>query len=688
MNTRSDSKVASHHLKRKALIYVRQSSMKQVMENTESTARQYGLVDKALELGWSQEFIGIIDDDLGKSASSAAHRNGFQKLVADVAMGQVGIVMGLEISRLARNNADFHQLLQICGSHNTLIYDADAVYDLMHLNDRLILGLKGTMSEAELFTIRARLQGGALSKAARAELRIKLPIGFVYSPNGKVTLDPDRQVQETIRLFFDVFRRIGSSKGVVRHFNREGIKFPVRPMKGPDKGELTWRPLSSGLALRILHNPRYAGAYAYGRTKLRKSPSGGASYSKRERDQWYALVKDAHSAYITWDEFDAIEERLAANARRDFRGPAREGCALLQGIVICGQCGKHFATSYKQKSKGERTPVYLCNREQLDYGKAICTSIPGAGIDTIIARVLLEKVTPVAIDAAISVQREIVKRTEEADRLLHLHVERAQYEADLARKRVMSVDPENRLVAQTFEKEWNEKLTLLEQAKHDYERRRKTHQNVLEPSRQEKIKHIVEDFAAIWSHQATTFQDKKRMIRLLIEDVTLKREGHEVEVYIRFKTGAIIKELFRVPSSGNKPTEIDPQIIRKIDQLSSEHTAGEIAKKLNEEGVIHPTVGKFCTEAVVYLIKRFKIPTRYNRLRAQGYLSQEELAERCGCIDTQTIRRWRTLGWLKTKRYNDLPKYLYEAKFDALPIDIAQKYPYLLSIQSTEETSS
>ncbi len=232
MNTYSESKVASHHLKRKALIYVRQSSMKQVMENTESTARQYGLVDKALELGWSQELIGVIDDDLGKSASSAEHRNGFQKLVADVAMGKAGIVMGLEISRLARNNADFQQLLHICGSHNTLIYDADAVYDLMHVNDRLVLGLKGTMSEVELFTIRARLQGGALNKAARAELRIKLPIGFVYSPNGQVELDPDCQVQKTIRLFFDVFRRIGSSKAVVRHFNREGIKFPVRPVKG------------------------------------------------------------------------------------------------------------------------------------------------------------------------------------------------------------------------------------------------------------------------------------------------------------------------------------------------------------------------------------------------------------------------------------------------------------------------
>jgi len=678
MSACSDNKVTRYHLNRKALIYVRQSSMKQVMENTESTARQYALADKALELGWSQELIGVIDDDLGKSASSAAHRNGFQKLVAEVAMGQVGIVMGLEMSRLARNNADFQQLLQICGSQNTLIYDADAVYDLMHLNDRLVLGLKGTMSEVELFTIRTRLQGGALNKAARAELRVKLPIGFVYSPTGQVELDPDRQVQKTIHLFFDVFRRLGSSKGVVRHFNREGIQFPVRPVKGPDKGELAWRPLSSDLALRILHNPRYAGAYAYGRTKLRKTPSGGISYSKRERGQWHALVKAVHAAYITWDEFEAIEERLAANARRDSCGPAREGCALLQGIVICARCGKNLATSYKQKSNGERTPIYLCNRDQLDYGTAMCTSIPGAGIDAIITRVLLEKVTAVAVDAAISVQREIVKRAEEADRLLHLHVERAQYEADLARRRVMSVDPENRLVAQTFEKEWNEKLTLLDQAKRDYERRRKTHQNVLEPSRQEKIKPIVEDFAAIWSHQATTFQDKKRMIRLLIEDVTLKRDGHEVEVYIRFKTGAIIKELFRIPSSGNKPTEIDPQIIRKIDHLSSEQTAGEIAKKLNEEGVIHPTLGKFDTNAVVYLLRRFKLQTRYIRLRAKGYVSQEELAERCG-VGAQTIQRWRRHGWINAKRYNDQPEYLYEPTLNALPAHIAHQYSSILS---------
>jgi DNA invertase Pin-like site-specific DNA recombinase len=678
MTTYNDSKVASHHLQRKALIYVRQSSMKQVMENTESTARQYALVDNALALGWPQERIAVIDDDLGKSASSAEHRDGFQKLVADVAMGQVGIVMGLEMSRLARNNADFQQLLHICGSNNTLIYDADAVYDLMHINDRLVLGLKGTLSEVELFTIRARLQGGALNKAARAELRTKLPIGFVYSPTGQVELDPDRQVRHTIRLFFDAFRRIGSSKGVVRHFNREGIKFPVQPMKGPDKGGLAWRPLSSGLALRILHNPRYAGAYAYGRTKLRKSTSGGVSYSKKERDQWHALVKDAHAAYISWDEFEAIEERLTANARRDFRGPVREGCALLQGIVICGHCGRNIATNYKQKSTGERTPIYLCNREQLDYGKAICTSIPGAGIDAIVTRVLLAQVTPVAVEAAISVQQEIVKRTGEKDRLMRLHVERAQYEADLARKRVMLVDPEHRLVAQTFEQEWNQKLSLLEQARRDYESRCKAYQCVLEPSKQEEIKHIVADFATIWSHPATTFQDRKRMIRLLVEDVTLKRDGYAVEVYIRFKTGAIIKQRFRVPNSGNKVTVIDSRIIQLIEKLSREHTTGEIAKKLNEEGMIHPTLGTFDTNAIIYLLRRFNIPTRYKRLRARGYLSQEELSAHCG-VGTQTIQRWRRCGWIHAKRYNDQPEYLYEPKLNALPANIAGQYPSILS---------
>ena len=515
MRTDTDSKIAEHHLQRKALIYVRQSTMKQVRENTASTARQYELVDTATALGWRQELIRVIDEDLGKSASSAAHRHGFQKLVAEVALGQVGIVMGLEISRLARNNADFQQLLQLCGTNNTLIYDADALYDLMCLNDRLVLGFKGTLSDVELFTLRARLQGGALSKAARGELRTKLPIGFVYTETGHVVLDPDRQVQETIRLFFQLFRKIGSSIGVVKYFNRQGIPFPTRPIKGPHKGELRWCPLVSGLALRILHNPRYAGAYAYGRTKLHKSPSGRIAYAKREQDQWHALVKDVHPAYISWEAFEANQIRLDANRIRQAPGSAREGGGLLQGIVLCGKCGKNLATTYKAKPSGACTPVYLCNREQLDYGHALCMRIPGAGIDALVTAILLEKVTPMAVQAAISVQQEIVQRAQEAAHLLRRQVERAQYDADLARRRLMAVDPENRFVAQTLEQEWNEKLRLLEQARHDYDAKCHHHHGVLERAKDGALGSLAVDFADLWHPPATRYQDKKRMIRLM-----------------------------------------------------------------------------------------------------------------------------------------------------------------------------
>ncbi len=288
MTDPSGAKIHAHHLSRKALVYVRQSTLHQVFAHRESTARQYGLSFTAQDLGWPDHLVEVIDDDLGQSGASAQYRHGFQRLVAEVALGQVGIVMGLEISRLARNNADFQQLLQICGLNQTLIYDADAVYDLAHLNDRLVLGLKGTMSEAELFTMRARLQGGLRHKAARGALAIKLPVGFVYAPAGTVILDPDQQVQETMHLFFQTFRTRGSSIGVVKYFNRQGITFPTRPIKGPHRGELRWSALSSGLALRILHHPRYAGAFAYGRTRLITSPSGGASYTKRPRDAWHA----------------------------------------------------------------------------------------------------------------------------------------------------------------------------------------------------------------------------------------------------------------------------------------------------------------------------------------------------------------------------------------------------------------
>ena len=667
MTAPHQAKIQAHHLSRKALVYVRQSTLHQVFEHSESTARQYGLSATAQDLGWPEHLVEVIDDDLGKSGGSTQYRHGFQRLVADVAMGQVGIVIGLEISRLARNNADFQQLLQICGLNQTLICDADAIYDLTHLNDRLVLGLKGTMSEAELFTMRARLQGGLRHKAARGALATKLPVGFVYAPTGQVILDPDRQVQETLRLFFTTFRQLGASIAVVRYFNQQGLTFPTRPIKGPHSGELWWSALSSGLALRILHNPRYAGAFAYGRTRLRKSPNGGASYTKRPREAWHALVHNAHPGYISWDECEANQERLQGNFTRRYRpGAAREGNALLQGIVLCGHCGKNLATSYKRRAKGRVDPIYTCNRAKLDYGGPVCTFIPGAEVDRTMRSVLLEQVTPMAMEAALAVQQEIVTRAQEADKLLRRQVQRAQYEADLARRRLMAVDPDNRLVAQTLEDEWNEKLLQLEQAKVECEARRAKSQYVLDAHQQAEIRRIATDFPRLWSHPAISVQDKKRMVRLLIEDVTLQRHLYQVDIFIRFKAGALVQRTVRLARSGNKPTVIAPALIAHIDALTEQHTAGEIATQLNAASIPHPTRGDFDTNAVVYLLKRFKLPSRYQRLRSQGYLTQEEITERFG-VSVQTVQRWRKCGWLHAAYYNDQKEYLYEPFFEGLP---------------------
>jgi DNA invertase Pin-like site-specific DNA recombinase len=662
--TDKNSKIQAHHLKRGAIVYVRQSTAGQMIHNPESTARQYGLKTKAVELGWDIDLIDVIDEDLGKSGSSAVHRNGFQRLVAEVALGRIGIV--LEISRLARNNADFQQLLHICGINKTLIYDADAVYDLSLLNDRLILGLKGTMSEAELFTIRSRLLGGALSKASRGELATKLPIGFMYSSSRKVEKDPDCQIQETLSLFFETFKKVGSSKGVVRHFQREKIKFPTRPIKGPHKGEVFWTDLSCGLALRVLHNPRYAGAFSYGRTRSMKNTNNGVCYTKRSRDEWHALVKDVHPGYISWADFEANILRLSENCVHDGKGPTREGAALLQGILLCGKCGSNFATTYRTRSATKSEPVYVCNREHLDYGKSLCSYVPGRGVDEIVAEVLLEKVTPLAVEAAMTVQKEIIRRSAEADKLLRRQVDRAQYEADLAKRRVLAIEPENRFVGRTLEKDWNDKLKQLEDAKKEYEQRRQNNHCILDEQRKVELRQMATDFPAIWAHESTSHHDKKRMTRLLIEDVTLRRQDREVEIYIRFKTGTVVRRTISIARSGNKAATIDPMIVDQIKTLFHVHTAGEIAQKLNQASIRHPTLGTFDTNAIVYLSKRFKIPTRYERLRSDGYFSQEELSNEFK-VTPQTIRRWRKLKWIDGEYYNDQKEYLYKPQYDKLP---------------------
>src|SRR6267378_4197379 len=454
-------KVSAGHLKRNAYLYVRQSTLRQVVENSESTKRQYALRQRAIALGWHPDRIVVIDSDLGQSGASAAEREGFQKLVGEVGMGHVGLVIGLEVSRLARNSSDWHRLLEISALTDTLILDEDGLYDPAHFNDRLLLGLKGTMSEAELHVLRARLRGGIVNKARRGELEVPLPVGFVYDAAGRVGLDPDQQVQETLRAFFQTFRRTGSATATVKAFRTQQLAFPRRARSGPQQGETVWGRLEHSRALWVLHNPRYAGAFFFGRSRQRHTVEARVVYERLPREEWTALIPNAHAGYITWEDFEENQRRLRENAQANGaerrRSPPREGPALLQGLAVCGICGDRMTVRYHRRH-GTVWPTYVCQRRGIARAEPICQSLPGRDLDHAVGRVLLETVTPLTLEMTLTVQQELQTRLDETDRLHRRAVECARYEADLARHRYLQVDPANRLVADELEAHWNRAL--------------------------------------------------------------------------------------------------------------------------------------------------------------------------------------------------------------------------------------
>jgi DNA invertase Pin-like site-specific DNA recombinase len=402
LTAEAHQKVTAAHVKRNAYLYIRQSTLRQVFENTESTKRQYALRERAVALGWPLDRIITIDSDLGQSGASAGDREGFQRLVAEVGVGKAGIVLGLEVSRLARNSTDWHRLLEICALTDTLILDEDGVYDPAHFNDRLLLGLKGTLSEAELHVLRARLQGGILNKARRGELKSPLPVGFAYNAEDRVILDPDQQVQQSIRFLFETFRRTGSACAVVKAFRQQALLFPRRLKKGPHKGDLLWAELEHSQALRVLHNPRYAGAFIYGRTRTRKKPDGTERWSKLPREQWM-LVPGMHAGYITWQEYETNQCRLQENAQAQGadrrRSPPRQGPALLQGIVLCGLCGGRMSVRYHGREQ-RLVPDYVCQRKAIQQGRPVCQRITGESVDQAVSEVLVETMTPWALEVA------------------------------------------------------------------------------------------------------------------------------------------------------------------------------------------------------------------------------------------------------------------------------------------------
>src|SRR5437870_7696871 len=457
-------KVTARHIQRQAMLYVRQSTLRQVLENTESTARQYALRERAVGLGWPAEQIVVIDQDLGQSGASAADREGFQRLVAEVGLGQVGMVMGLEVSRLARSSLDWHQLLELCSLTGTLILDEDGLYDPATFNDRLLLGMKGAMSEAELHVLRARVRGGILNQAQRAALKLQLPVGLVYAEDDSVRLDPDAQVQQALRTLFATFKRTGSAWATVKYFREQELLFPRRVRVGPHAGELHWMPLQHNAVLKVVRNPRYAGAFCFGRTHTSKHPDGSLHIQTLPQEQWLFLVREVHAGYISWEDYEANLAQLRANrpAHGDDRrhGPPREGPALLQGLVICGRCGNRMTVGYHDVKKGKRLyPEYRCQKEHVEEGDdKCCQRLLGAGLDTVIADLLLAQLTPLAIETSIQIHEELHAQVQEASRLRAQQVERARYAAELAQRRFSRVEPENRLVADVLEADWNARL--------------------------------------------------------------------------------------------------------------------------------------------------------------------------------------------------------------------------------------
>jgi DNA invertase Pin-like site-specific DNA recombinase len=548
------TKITAHHLQRLACIYVRQSTNKQVAENRESQVNQYQLVQRAQELGWAAERIRIIDADLGLSGQSSAHRNGFQELVAEISLGHVGIVFGYEVSRLARNNSDWYHLLDLAAVFGTLIADHDGVYEPRLYNDRLLLGLKGTMSEAELHLLRLRLEGGRMSQVRRGEYRQHLPTGLVRLPDGQVIKDPDEQVRHTIELVFETFASLGSARQVLKYLVQHDILLPRRQTAGFHKGELLWKPPSDAALYDILRNPAYAGAFVYGRTQVdhaRQKPGHHASgRQKKPMTEWIHIQHDVYPAYITWAQYLANGEQLRTNGVRytelkahGAQGAAREGSALLQGLATCGCCGHRMRIAYKKSQR------YLCFALAKQFGREMCMSLHGPSIDEVVVQAFFRAIQPAQLDALEAVLSEQQAERERLVRQWEERLQRVHYEVHLAERQYQAVDPDNRLVAAELERRWEQKLRARQETEEAYERFQSGLSSAqLTEEMQEQFRHLSDTLPSLWQSGQLSNSQKKELLRTLISRVVLKRTAPDtVEVKIVWVSGHYSVEYARPP---------------------------------------------------------------------------------------------------------------------------------------------
>ena len=694
MPTDASLKVSADHLRRDAFLYVRQSSLRQVFENTESTQRQYALRERAVALGWPIERVHVIDSDLGVSGAHAQARDGFQKLVTEVAMGHAGVVLGLEVSRLARNSADWHRLLELAAMTHTLIVDEDGLYDPAYFNDRLLLGLKGTMSEAELHFLKSRLQGGILNKARRGELEMPLPIGLVYAADAQVILDPDRQVQDTIRLLFDTFRQTGSACAVVRRLRGQQILFPRRIRRGIGKGDLLWSPIDHSRVLQILHNPRYAGAFAYGRSRTACNAALRTVQLRVPRSDWQVLIPGAHAGYISWEEYERNQAKLEQNANAfsgGLRGRMpRQGTALLQGRVLCGRCGSRMRVHYEPLD-GCLRPYYVCNEAVVRHAGKNCQWVRGAPVDEAIGELLLKTVAPAAIEVALAVQQEIAQRVEQAMELRDAQLQRARYEAELARRRYLKVDPDNRLVADALEADWNARLRRLDALQQAREQQQASDQALLDEPARQRIIALASDFPRVWNDPRTGAVERKRLLALLIEDVTLL-VGERVDIHVRWRGERTQSLSVPRPQPMSVIRKTSASVVALIDELLETLTDRHIAVRLNELGHRNWRGEPFTMKKVMLVRQSYGLKSRFQRLRERGMLTGEEVARLLGTCVT-TVHQLGRRGLLARHRYGNNHRCLYEPPTNlSLQKGAGGRYrprpAQLIPVQPTEQGAS
>ena len=613
------AKILSTHCERIAFVYVRQSTWLQVLENRESTERQYNLRERAIELGWPPSRVEVIDEDQGRSGSSAIYRTGFQRLAAEIGLGKVGIVLMLEASRLARNNSDWYRLIEICGVSGTLIADESAVYNPREPNDRLLLGVKGTLSEAELFTLRTRLYEGRWNKARKGLLRFPLPAGYVLAGDGGWVLDPDTQVRERLGHVFDSFRRFGVVRAVVRDLRRQGLDLPIRVTAKEAYGSLIWKVPTLSAVIRILHNPAYAGAYVYGRSEYfseRRSPkTGKASAHLRNVAQWPVRITEHHPAYIRWEEFVKNQEHLRQNWGHDEnKGVPREGRALLQGIVYCGVCGRKMSVQ-NRAVKENRSPSYVCGRGYQDGEEKSCQCMTSRPIDAVVVEAFLAAVSPSSLRVAAQVIDQVEQDLIRQRRQRELQLEQARYEARLAQRQYDAVDPSNRLVASELERRWNEKLERVAQLERAFAHAERDAEWNLTAEERTAITELSRDLPAIWSAETTSNQERKQLLRMAIESVQVDgiSETGQVEVQIRWRSGTVTSLSVRRTAPGERSLKTPEEAVSRIHKLAPRRTYAEIATALNRAGLRSAFGRRFTNQHVGYICRRDRLGKRQPR---------------------------------------------------------------------------